>query len=112
MLSRSYVTDSRSPPGYAQPKDLHEETDLGDVRICDMEADIDRGFAKLLRDIEGLSGTEAVRLPLAMASRLVEFAAYETARNHNPKGVSRLILLAADLEVMSQRPAAAPSAMN
>ncbi len=69
--------------------------------LKDLEHETDERFTALLESIERLVGPGSVKLPLSMAARLVELAAYEAARSQTPEGVSRLILMAADLERIS-----------
>jgi len=64
----------------------------------------DTRFTEMLKMLAELSGDEAVRRPLAMASILVETAAYEAARNAPSERVSRLIAFAVELERLAAEP--------
>lgn len=63
-----------------------------------IEDEIDTDFQTLLDHIGVLRGAPAARLALRMAARLVEMAAFESAQVKGSATISRLILMAADLE--------------
>lgn len=74
-----------------------------DWRAVEWEDESEQRFRALMECVETLLQCGRIRAPLAMAARLVEAAAYEAALREDPHRVSRLIVLAAELETLSDQ---------